>query len=328
MPSVDGDSAGTNYRRGVFWRDRGVFAGRGIALPGFRVTALVIAGAFALGLATGWATGFVPEMLRADPSPSPSPTPVPSVTATAAPVLPPMSPITRALNADDREAGIVTTEILLKGEGTFSVVPGVGTPVEGNGDVRFVSVAIEDGVNVDPVALKTYVIDTLNANRGWGTSHAVQFVATDGVADYRIVVASPYTAAVLCPDPHAAIAEGTVTEASEEPSAAPSPSASPSPEPAADSPWSCGQDGVLVISTYDWTAGYDAYATDYAGSRTYLLHHYIGHLMGRKDETCAGGRAGVMVVQQDPLPEGCEANPWPNPDAPEQFVTPSPTPSP
>jgi hypothetical protein len=243
-------------------------------------------------------------------------------------VLPPLPDITRALTAADKDAGVVTTEILLKGEGTFSVVPGVGQPVEGNGDVRFVSVAIEDGVNVNSVALKAYVMETLNANRGWGTSHAVQFVPTDGVADYRIVIASPYTAAVLCPDPHAVVSTDTVVEPSEEASESPSPSASASPAPAADSPWACGQDGVIVISSYDWTAGLDAFETDYAGSRTYQLNHFIGHVLGREDEACAGGRASVMVFQHDPLPEGCEVNPWPNPDAPEQFVTPSPTPAP
>lgn len=303
-----------------------MFAGRGIALPGFGVTVLVVAGAFGLGVATGWATGLIPDLVQADPSASPSPSPTPSPTSDFYPIIPPMEPITRLLTQEDRDAGVMTTEITLRAEGTFSEVPGVGTPDDAAGDVRWVSIAVEDGVTADAAAFKAYVIDTLNANRGWGSAHAVQYVPTDGVADYRIVLASPYTTAVLCPDPHVTVPVGTVADASAEPS----PPASANPEsanPEADSPWSCGQGGVIVVSAYDWTAGFAAYAEDYSGSRTYLLNHRLGHLRGRDDVVCAGGRADIMVVQEASIPDGCEVNPWPNPDAPVDLPTPSASPT-
>ncbi|NTV40246.1 MAG: DUF3152 domain-containing protein [Demequinaceae bacterium] len=303
-----------------------MFAGRGIALPGFGVTVLVVAGAFALGVGAGWATGFVPGLVKAEPSVSPSATPVPSIVPTADPVLPSMAPITRLLSQDDRDAGVTTTKVKTRAEGTISVVPGVGNAASDAGDVRWVSIAVEDGVVADAAAFKAYVISTLNDNRGWGTGHTVQFVSTDGVADYRIVLASPYTAAVLCPDTHVTKQAGSVTEAS--PSPSPSPTVSPSPAAAVDSPWTCEDDGVIVISSYDWTAGFPAFGDDYAGSRAYLVNHQIGHLLGRDDVACAGGPADIMVVQEAVLPEGCVANPWPNPDAPATFVDPSAAPSP
>ena len=314
-----------------------MFAGRGIALPGVGVTALVVAGAFLLGVGAGWATGFVPALVRADPSPSPSPSPAASITATVAPVLPYLQPITRQLTQADRDAGVTTTDVTTKAAGTISVVPGIGSPAAGAGDVRWVSVAVEDGVTIDAAAFKAYVISTLDANKGWGTGHAVQFVSTDGVADYRIVLASPYTAKVLCPDPHLTKPAGSFVEASpsptptpKKPAAAATSTVSPSPGAAVDSPWSCAQDGVIVISSYDWTAGFLAYATDYAGSRAYILNHHLGHLLGHNDVACAGGRADVMVVQEATLPDGCTVNPWPNADAKAVYVDPnaSPPPSP
>ncbi len=300
-----------------------MFAGRGIALPGFGVTVLVVAGAFGLGVAAGWATGFVPALVRAEPSASPSPSPVASISATVDPVLPQLPPITRELTQADRDAGVTTTDVKTKAAGTISVVPGIGDPVAGAGDTRWVSVAVEDGVEADSAAFKRYVIATLNANRGWGTGHSVQYVATDGVADYRIVLASPYTAAILCPDPHLTKPAGSVTEVSP----TPTPTVSPSPGAAVETPWSCEEDGVIVISSYNWTAGFPAFGTDFAGSRAYILNHHVGHLLGRGDVECAGGPADIMVVQEEVLPDGCEANPWPNPAAPVDYVDPNADPS-
>jgi len=330
VPSVDSNGAGTNYRRGVFWRGRRVFAGRGIALPGLGVTALVVAGAFLLGVGAGWATSLVPALLRADPSPSPSPSPAASITATVDPTLPDLKPITRQLTQADSDAGVTTTEVTTKAAGIITVVPGIGSPAASAGDVRWVSVAVEDGVTINAAAFKSYVVSTLNANRGWGSGHAVQFVSTDGVADYRIVLASPYTAKVLCPDTHVTKPAGSFVQASPTPAPAHAATSTVSPSPGAvvKSPWSCAQDGVIVISSYDWTAGFPAYATDYAGSRAYILDHDLGHLLGHKDVACAGGRANVMVVQEATLPDGCTVNPWPSPDATADYVDPKASPPP
>jgi hypothetical protein len=332
-----------NYRRGVFRRDKAVFAGRGISLPGLAITAGVIVAAFGLGLVAGWITDGLPERLHAEPSPTPTPTPSFGLSPTVEPSLPPLSPITRTLTSDDRAAGIVTTDYVVRGDGTFSVVPGTDVPDENKGDVRWVSVAVEDGVSSDPVALRDFVLGVLNDNRAWGTGGHLQYVATDGVADYRVLLASPYTTAAVCANPHVASPAGPVVEASPSPSPSPSPSASASATPSApsgavndvteptpDSPYDhlCTKDGVIVLSSYDWTAGYPAYGDDYTGAREYMLLHRLGHIKGREDSECKSGRAKVMDMQRDELPEGCEVNPWPYPDAPEVLPSPSPTPSP
>lgn len=314
----------------------GIFAGRGITLPGLVVSASVIVLAFGLGMGAGWFTAHLPDMLEAEPSASPSPSASPVIDDLGTPSLPPIRPITRTLDQDDRDAGIVTTEVDLKGEGTLNVVGGAGTAEPTEGDIRWVSVAVEEGVRADPVLFRSYVMDVLNDNRAWGSGDSVQYVHTDGVADYRVILVSPYTAAAMCPDAHAAVLSGPVVPVS------PSPSPAAKESPAAAMPPAvagtgylddvgenvCADDSVVVVSIYDWTAGAAAFGDDYTAARQFLLLHRLGHLAGNPDVTCAGGRADVMVNQYEELPEGCEPNPWPFPDAPVETEVTTPTQSP
>lgn len=339
MTSVNGVCPCKNYRRGVFQRPKTMFAGRGISLPGLAATAGVVVVAFGLGLVAGWITDGLPGRLHAEPSPSASPTPTPGLNPTVEPSLPPLGPVTRDLTVDDRAAGIVTTDYVVRADGTFTVVAGKDEPDAGKGDVRWVSFAVEDGVSVDAVAFRGYVMSMLNDNRAWGTEGQLQFVATDGVADYRVVLASPYTTAAVCPDQHVAVTVGPVTQASPTPSADATPPLAPQASGAAvngatedqsESAYDrlCADDGVIVLSAYDWIAGLPGFADDHAGARKYVVLHRMGHLMGREDSACATGRAAVMDLQHEVLPEGCEPNPWPYPDAPATLPTPPPTPTP
>jgi hypothetical protein len=219
------------------------------------------------------------------------------------------------------------------------VVAGTDEPDDSNRDVRWVSFAIEDGVSVDAEAFRGYVMSVLNDNRAWGSGGQLQYVATDGVADFRVLLASPYTTAAVCPDQHVAVAVGPVVEASPNPSADAEAIVAPQADGEAvngtaatpsDSPYDhlCAGDGVMVLSSYDWTAGIPGFAEDYTGSREYLVLHRLGHLMGREDSVCKSGRADVMDLQRDVLPEKCEPNPWPFPDAPPVLPAATPTPSP
>ena len=327
-----------NYRRGVFRPAKTYFANRGISPRSLLVTAGVVLIAFGLGLGAGWLTDGLPAMLRAEPSPSPSPSVSTGIDPVVEPSLPPLAPITRALTADDREAGVTTTDYVVRGEGTFSVVPGTEEPDSAKGDVRWVSVSVEDGVVANGGAFRNYVMDILNANRAWGSGGTLQYVATDGVADYRVILASPYTTEVICPDPHVAVVVGPVTEATA--SAAPTPSdvaiaddtaaaSGAATEPAdSSSTHLCGEDGVIVLSMYDWTAGLPAYGEDYPGARTFMVLHRIGHLRGLEESTCTSGRADIMDSQEQVLPAECQPNPWPFPDAVEELPQPSESPSP
>jgi len=212
-------------------RSGGLFAGRGIALPGLAVTVVTVIVAFALGLGTGWLSGYVPDAYRAwREGPSPSPSPSVSASPEVDVSLPPLEPITRELDEDDAAAGVVTTAVVTRGAGTFTSVPGVTAEVDDAGPVRYVRIDVEDGVTLDNEALVDYVMTTLNDPRGWGSAGRLQFVLTEGAADIRIVFASPHTVVSRCPDPHipATLSGGSATP---EPSASatPVPSASASP---------------------------------------------------------------------------------------------------
>ncbi len=288
------------YPRAMTRRSGGLFAGRGIALPGWRVTLIAVVLCFAVGLGAGWVTGQVPGWYRAwsaDPEPSASPsvseTPEPEVS------LPAMEPITRVLDEDDAAAGVVTTTVPERGAGTFSTAstasrtaaPSV-SPDAADGPTRYVRIDVEDGVTVDEDALVDHVMATLQDERGWGSAGRLQFVVTDGAADVQVVLATPYTIATRCPDG----AEATADDADG------------SPEP------TCAEQGIVPVSIYDWTAGLDRYGKNRNGARAYLLNHGVGLVLGEEEVTCTSGVASVMVDQTD-MPKACKTSAWPFPGA-------------
>lgn len=276
--------------------------------------------ALVAGVAVAWATTLIPGIF-AEPEPSPSPSPSPSVTPPGNVVVPTLQPILRDLDQADLDAGVTTLDFTYQGSGTFTIVPGEGEPV-GNAPVRWVSIAVEDGIEADPSAFARFVLAALNDNRGWGSEQRMQFVQTDGVADYKIMLASPFTAAAICPDNHVAAIVGPVMEAT--PSAQPESPATADPglaagddsaagDPDAPNP-ACALDGEVVISIYEWSAGFVAFGQDRTAARQYIANHHIGHLFGHEESECASGVARVMDNQRVEMPQ-CEANPWPFPDA-------------
>ncbi|WP_159449588.1 DUF3152 domain-containing protein [Demequina sp. NBRC 110057] len=283
-----------------------LFAGRGITPKGGLVVAGIVVGAFALGIGVGWGTSLVGGELAA-PAPSVTASPTASETATPEVSLDPMEPIDRELDEADAAAGLVSLEVPTQADGTFHTVNGDAQPTGDAKSVKWVRVETEDGLTLDGDALATFVIDTLNDPRGWGAKGLYEFVPTTGAPDVRIVVASPTTAAVRCPTPHVAARIGAVTDATA--------SASPSPTPEASAATSCADEGLVVVSLYDWAAGLDGYGDDRTGAREYLVNHGLGHVLGEEDVTCTSGRAPVMADQAD-LDDACDPNPWPSPDEP------------
>ncbi|WP_062463361.1 DUF3152 domain-containing protein [Demequina soli] len=292
-------------------RSGGLFAGRGIALPGVLVTLATVVVCFALGLGAGWVTAQVPDWYRAwsaDPQPSASPSA--SDTPTRDVSLPTLEPITRELDDADAAAGVVSLTVPERGEGTFTAVTGA-EPTSASPSAsaeattvptRYVRIDVEDGVTVDEDALVRFVMDTLNDNRGWGSDGRMRFVLTDGAADVRVVLASPYTVAARCPKPHTA---ATLTGGD---------GSGSSPAPSADAELPCASQGIAPISLYDWTAGVAPYRDHRTAAREYLVNHAVGHVLGEEDQTCESGRAAVMV-NQPRMPQACSTNPWPYPDA-------------
>ncbi|MDN4474946.1 DUF3152 domain-containing protein [Demequina sp. SYSU T00192] len=273
-------------------RSGGLFAGRGIALPGLVVTLVTVLACFAVGIGAGWLTGQVPGWYRAwsaEPEPtvsaSPSESPEPEVS------LPALEPITRELDGADAAAGVVTTTVPERGEGTFTTASTAtrtaaasASPDAAEGPTRYVRIDVEDGVTVDEDAFVDYVMRILQDERGWGSAGRLQFVMTDGAADVQVVLATPYTVATRCPD-----------------------------EPEGDDP-TCAEQGIVPLSVYDWTAGLGRYGDNRKGARAYLLNNGVGHVLGEESATCTSGRASVMV-DQTRMPKACNPNGWPFPDA-------------
>ena len=132
----------------------------------------------------------------------------------------------------------------------------------------------------------------------------------------------PFTAAALCPDNHVAAIVGPVMEAT--PSAEPNISATAEPgltagddaaqgDGEAHNP-ACALEGEIIISMFDWSAGFPLFGQDHTAARQYIANHQIGHLFGHEESECAGGLAQVMDNQRVELPQ-CQPNPWPFPDA-------------
>lgn len=311
-----------------------MFAGRRISLPSIRAIAIVVVVGFAAGIGVGWGSGLVAERLTAsEPEPSPTPSPTPTVEEEV--TLPPMEPITRERDAADALAGITDLTVMERGDRDYTIVTEDAEPSGSAASVRWVRVEYEDGLNMDDDALQSFVLNTLNDPRGWGARGRYEFVPTEGASDLRIVITSPYTAALRCPEPHTPARSGAITEdetentadalAEQSPDAplaggaTPSPTASPSEEP-------CAQRGVVMVSQYDWITGLAGYGDDRTAARQYLINHFVGHALGEADGICASGVAQIMTNQAQ-LPEECEPNPWPWPDEPleDPQATPSPT---
>ncbi len=305
-----------DYRRGVTEPQKRLFAGRGISARGLAVTASVVLGCFALGIGVGWGTSLVGGELAA---PEPSVTPSASATPTpeAAVSIPALDPIDHEIDDDDLAAGVLSLDVPVQAGGDFQIVSGDAQPSGTGASVKWVRVEYENGLAIDGDALTEFVFETLNDPRGWGARGRYEFVPTSGAPDMRVVIASPVRAVERCPEPHTPASMGAVTDTSTSPSPEASASAS------ARARTSCADEGLMVVSAYDWAAGLDSYGEDRLGARDYLLNHGIGHLLGEEDGVCASGDALVMTDQVD-LPEDCNPNPWPWPDEP----LPSPTPSP
>ncbi len=299
----------------------------GRRIPGRIVIAAIVLLAFGVGVGAGWGSAFIADFLvsalaTADPSTSPSAStsgqPNTDIPVDLYPAL------TRFMNADDRTAGLTSLDIPTRGEGKLVVVPGQSDPI-GAGPTRWVRIEIEDGVPLDPAIVSSYVMSILGDAQGWTGHGRVSFGRTDGVADIRIVFASPKTAADLCPRPHdAAVVDiappdvpgvvplPSVSPPVAAPARAASPSASPSPS-AAKAP-SCADQGIVVVSAYQWAAGAKAFGDEAGQWRDYMINHPIGHLLGEPDAPCGGAGQLAPVMQNQELDfTPCEPNGWPFP---------------
>ena len=298
----------------------------GRRIPSRVVIAAIVVLAFGVGIGAGWGSAIVAGFLvKAIPSAGPSASPTVSTSGEPNSDIPvDLYPaLTRFMNSDDRAAGLTSLDIPVRGNGKFTVVPGESDPV-GKGPTRWVRIEIEDGLPIDPDVVTPYVMSILNDAQGWTAHGRVSFGRTGGVADIRIVIASPKTAVDMCPRPHdAAVVDiappdvpGGVPVPSASPSAAAVPSASPSSSTSASpAPQpSCADQGIVVVSAYQWAAGIKAFGDDEGAWHDYMINHPIGHLLGEPDAVCGGTGQLAPVMQNQQLDiTPCLANGWPFP---------------
>ena len=147
----------------------------------------------------------------------------------------------------------------------------------------------EGGLGVDTTALATTVATVLADPRGWQTKDGVRFVnvspadaAKGADVDLRITLASPDTTDRLCAPLKT---RGQV---------------------------SCHNGGRVVLNARRWLLGAEAYGTDVAAYRTYLVNHEVGHGLGHGHAYCGGtGKVAPVMMQQTYGLKGCTAWPWP-----------------
>lgn len=212
-----------------------------------------------------------------------------------------------AAGATSRPAVAPRAGVVQKGDGRFTVValpvpdtaPSVTKqtttaapmPTASAKQPRLVhyTVETEGGLGADSAELARVVSTVLTDPRGWQAQDGVQFVnvppveAAKGAAvDVRVTLASPDTTDRLCAPLET---RGEV---------------------------SCHNGGRAVLNLRRWMLGVEAYGTDLAAYRTYLVNHEVGHALGHGHVSCPGpGKDAPVMMQQTYGLDGCAAWPWP-----------------
>ncbi len=297
-------------------------------IPGPLVIVAIVLAAFAVGMGAGWGSPvFVGFVAKVWPQPDVSATPSvhPSVVETPDIPVDLYPKLDRFMNDDDRAAGLTSLDVPTLGDGNFVVIPGTVQPPT-DAPVRWVRLEIEDGVPLDPDVLSTYVMSILNDPQGWGAHGRVSFGRTDGAADIRIVFATPKQAEGLCKRPHepatisveppdvppgpVGIAASAIATPTPGPTASPSPSVSATPEYVP----SCAEQGLVVVSAYQWAAGIPTFGDDGTSEHAYMINHFIGHILGEEDATCTKkDEVASVMVNQELTIDPCLPNGWPFP---------------
>ena len=184
--------------------------------------------------------------------------------------------------------------VIESGTGRFTVVAMPATalrPPPSDGRTVRYTVELEGGVDIKAEDFASAVGTVLTDPRGWQTKDGVRFVnvsptdAAKGAAvDLRITLASPDTTDRLCAPLET---RGQV---------------------------SCHNSGRVVLNLRRWVLGAEAYGSDVAQYRIYLVNHEVGHGIGHAHAYCGGpGKVAPVMMQQTYGLKGCTAWPWPTP---------------
>jgi hypothetical protein len=170
------------------------------------------------------------------------------------------------------------------GSGVLVTVPG---SVRAPGGGKVVRVQVEEGlgkaIRQEPSDFADAVLSTLNDDRSWGHGGSLTFARTDGAAEVTVVLATAGTSAGLC---RPLVTFGRL---------------------------SCAVGPRAVLTAVRWVEGTPEFP-DLAVYRRYLVNHEVGHVLGRRHETCPGaGRLAPVMQQQTKQVAPCRPNAWPYP---------------
>ena len=247
------------------------------------------------GLSTGFAVGALSPAPHAAVSGGARQLRVETTAPTAGDVSPPSSSAAdaaaaAAVNAavdartpDDVLAGLLSLAVPTSASGALVVVPGQ-VPAPGTGTTHAVRVEIEAGLPVDGATFASFVLTTLNDQRGWGHGGVMSFARTDGDAEFRVVLASAALVDQLCAP--------LKTEGGA----------------------SCGHSGFAAVNYRRWVTGTPEFAGNLRTYREYVLNHEVGHLLGLGHKSCPGAGQPAPVMQQQTYGVApCTPNGWPFP---------------
>ena len=184
--------------------------------------------------------------------------------------------------ATDSATGTPPIEVPETGAGVFDVAgAGAGDVPRPHGAVTY-TVEVERGLPFNAATVAEFVDATLRDPRGWATRRPLVQVATE--PDFRIRFATPATADGLC----APLDTGGRL--------------------------SCRNGENVVINAWRWVNGATGYS-NLTAYRRYVINHEVGHALGHAHTGCPAPRALAPVMLQQTLGlQGCQPNPWPQPE--------------
>jgi hypothetical protein len=166
--------------------------------------------------------------------------------------------------------------------GRLVVVPG-SAAASGPGEVRRYVVEVEQGLPLDPTEFAATVHRILNGPRGWGRGGRTMrfWRVSKGPAPLRIALTSPALTDKLCHLDTRGL-------------------------------YSCAAPSRVLLNARRWTEGAPSYAGHLPAYREYMVHHEVGHTLGRGHVRCPGrGRLAPVMMQQTKGLDGCRRNPYP-----------------
>ena len=182
-------------------------------------------------------------------------------------------------------ARVSVDDLPVRGEGTFAFASADG---EAYGSAPYLdfAVATEDGTNLDPEELATFVESVLSDERSWIGDGVTGLRQVDSGGVFTLVVATPETVDALCAPLQT------------------------------NGYFSCARNGFVLLNLHRWETATDDWPGTLEDYRRYLVNHEVGHyLVGPAHPDCPGaGEPAPVMMQQTKGLGDCEPNGWVYPD--------------